>query len=84
MMFTIKIGTVLTAGFDKVILLYNPAIYDTADTLYSYTYRMTTGEGGYANFGLSAASGLFQSVISVILLFVSNKLSKMVAKTSLF
>ena len=84
MIFTIKIGTMLTVGFDKVILLYNPGIYDTADCLYSYTFRMTTGEGGYADFGLSAASGLFQSVISVILLFVSNALSKAVAKTSLF
>lgn len=84
MMFTIKIGTVLTTGFDKVILLYNPGIYDTADCLYSYTYRMTTGEGGFADFGLSAASGLFQSVLSVVLLFASNALTKLVAKTSLF
>ena len=84
MIFTIKVGTMLGIGFDKVILLYNPGVYDTADCLYSYTYRMTTGEGGYADFGLSAASGLFQSVVSVVLLFVSNMLSRMVAKTSLF
>ncbi len=85
MMFTIKIGTVLTAGFDKVVLLYNPGIWESADTIYSYTYRFTTGVGGSrADFGLAAASGLFQSVISVVLLLVSNKLSKIVAKTSLF
>lgn len=84
MMFTIKIGTMLNQGFDKVILLYNAGIYDSADCLYSYTYRMTTGEGGFADFGLSAASGLFQSVISVALLLISNWASKMVTKTSLF
>ena len=84
MMFTIKIGTMLNQGFDKVILLYNAGIYDSADCLYSYTYRMTTGEGGFADFGLSAASGLFQSVISVALLLISNWASKAVTKTSLF
>lgn len=85
MMFTIKIGTILTAGFDKVVLLYNPGIWESADTIFSYTYRLTTGVGGAsADFGLAAASGLFQSVISVTLLLVSNWLSKLVAKTSLF
>lgn len=85
MMFTIKIGTILTAGFDKIVLLYNPGIWETADTIYSYTYRLTTGTGGAsADFGLAAASGLFQSVVSVCLLLLSNKLSKIVVKTSLF
>ncbi len=85
MMFTVKMGTMITAGFDKVILLYNNGIFDTADTIYSYTYRLTTGtQGSTANFGLAAASGLFQSVISVALLMGSNYLSRAVAKTSLF
>lgn len=85
MMFTIKIGTILTNGFDKVVLLYNAAIWDTADTIYSFTYRLTTGVGGSsADYGLSAASGLFQSLISVILLFTSNWLSRLATKTSLF
>ena len=81
MMFTIKIGTILTAGFD----LYNPGIWESADTIYSYTYRLTTGVGGAsADFGLAAASGLFQSVISVMLLLISNRLSRALTKTSLF
>lgn len=85
MMFTIKIGTILTAGFDKVVLLYNPGIWESADTIYSYTYRLTTGVGGAsADFGLAAASGLFQSVISVMLLLISNRLSRALTKTSLF
>ncbi|MCR4562531.1 MAG: ABC transporter permease subunit [Bacilli bacterium] len=85
MMFTVKMGTMITAGFDKVILLYNTGILDTADTIYSYTYRLTTGtQGAKADFGLAAASGLFQSLISVTLLMGSNYLSKAVAKSSLF
>ena len=79
MMFTIKVGTVLNTGFDKVVLLYNDSIRDTADCLYSYTYRMRA-----SNTSLSAAAGLFQSVISTALLLLSNWLSRMVTKTSLF
>lgn len=79
MMFTIKVGTVLNTGFDKVVLLYNDSIRETADCLYSYTYRMRA-----SNTSLSAAAGLFQSVISTALLLLSNWLSRMVAKTSLF
>lgn len=85
MMFTVKMGTMITAGFDKVVLLYNTGIFDVADTIYSYTYRLTTGTAGStADFGLAAASGLFQSVISVALLMSSNYLSKAVTKSSLF
>lgn len=79
MMFTIKVGTVLNTGFDKVVLLYNDSIRETADCLYSYTYRMRA-----SNTSLSAAAGLFQSVISTALLLLSNWLSRMVTKTSLF
>lgn len=85
MMFTVKMGTMITAGFDKVVLLYNTGIFDVADTIYSYTYRLTTGTAGaMADFGLAAASGLFQSVISVVLLMSSNYLSRAVTKSSLF
>lgn len=85
MIFTIKMGTMITAGFDKVVLLYNAGIFDVADTIYSYTYRLTTGTAGsMADFGLAAASGLFQSVISVILLMSSNYLSRAATKSSLF
>ncbi len=85
MMFTVKMGTMITAGFDKVVLLYNTGIFDVADTIYSYTYRLTTGQmGATADFGLAAASGLFQSVISVALLLSSNYISRALTKTSLF
>lgn len=82
MMFTLKVGTVFMMGFDKVLLLYMPSTYNVSDVLYTYTYRMAFG--GQPNYGLAAASGLFQSVIATTLLLVSNTLSKRAAKTSLF
>lgn len=81
-MFTLKVGLVFMTGFDKVLLLYMPSTYDTADVLSTYTYRMAFG--AQSSYGLSAASGLFQSVVSTALLLISNYLNRKVAKTSLF
>lgn len=81
MMFTMSVGTVFMTGFDKVLLLYNESIYDTADCLSTFTYRWGVILNDY---GLSSAAGLFQSVISTALLLLSNKLTKVAAKTSLF
>jgi len=82
MMFTLRIGMVFVTGFDKILLLYMPTTYNTADMLTTYTYRMAFG--AQTNYGLSAASGLFQSVVGTALLLFSNWLSKKVTDSSLF
>lgn len=84
MMLTMKIGTMFMAGFDKILLVYSPSIYDVADCLSTYTYRMSFAASGLPNYALSAASGLFQSVVSTILLLVSNWLSGRLTHTALF
>lgn len=76
-MFTLRVGLVFVTGFDKVLLLYSPTIYDTADCLSTYTYRYGIANGNYS---LSAAAGLFQSVIATALLLVSNKLNQAASK----
>lgn len=73
-MFIMRIGLVFRQGFDKVLLLYMPLTYDTSDCLYTYTYRMAFGQT--VDYGISTASGLFQSVIAMTLLIVANKLSR--------
>ena len=75
MMFVINIGTALAAGYDNILLLYMPSTYSVSDTVFTYTYRQAFG-GGSSNYSLSAASGLFQSLVSTILLVISNKLSR--------
>ncbi len=82
MLFTLRIGLVFVTGFDKVLLMYMPTTYDTADVLSTYTYRMAFGSA--SNYGLAAASGLFQSVVATILLIISNKLSRKVTDNSVF
>jgi len=83
MMFILNAGLAfMAAGGDKVLLLYMPATYDTSDVLFTYTYRVAFG--GAANYGLSTASSLFQSVIATILLVGTNALSRRYSQTSLF
>lgn len=75
MMFVTNVGISFTTGFDSILLLYMPSTYDVSDTVYTYTYRWAFGAGS-KDYGLSAASGLFQSVVGTILLVGSNWLSK--------
>jgi ABC-type polysaccharide transport system permease subunit len=82
MMFTMQIGLIFMVGFDKILLMYMPSTYEYADCLSTYTYRMAFGSSN--NYGLSTASGLFQSVVGTILLIVGNKLSAKATKYSLF
>ena len=84
MMFVLGIGTSFAAGYDNILLLYMPTTYPVADTIYTYTYRMAFGAGVSPDYSLSAASGLFQSIVGTALLMGSNYLSKKASGSSLF
>lgn len=80
-MLILRIGRLMSIGYEKTILLYNPSTYDTADIISSYVYRVGLLEQGWS---YSTAIGLFNSVINLILLVLANKLSKKLADTSLW
>ncbi|MDR1598439.1 MAG: ABC transporter permease subunit [Oscillospiraceae bacterium] len=82
MMLTLRVGTVFMSGFDKILLLYMPRTYDVADVISTYTYRMAFGSS--INYGLSAASGLFQSLVATALLLLSNAMNRRLTAYSLF
>ncbi|NBC68866.1 ABC transporter permease subunit [Paenibacillus sacheonensis] len=74
-------GGVLGTDFQKVILLYNPATYQVSDVIGSYVYRQ--GIMG-AQYSYTTAIGLFMSVISFVILYITNLISRKVSETSLF
>lgn len=80
-MLILRLGQVLSVGYEKVILLYSTPTLEVADVISSYTYRSGLINGRY---GYSAAVGMFQSVINVLILFGANILSKKYSETSLF
>lgn len=72
-MLILQIGNLLNVGYEKIILLYNPVVYETADVISSYVYRKGVLEGSLS---YSAAVGMFNSVVNFALLVAANTISK--------
>jgi putative aldouronate transport system permease protein len=81
MMFIMRVGTVMSVGYEKIILLYNPGIYETADVISSYVYRKGLQE---ADWSYAAAVGFFNSVINLFLVVTANKITKKVTDMGLW
>jgi putative aldouronate transport system permease protein len=77
----LRIGHLLSVGYEKTILLSNPAIYETADIISTYVYRVGLLE---QNWSYSTAIGLFNSFINFSLLIIANRISRKVSETSLW
>lgn len=68
-----RVGNILSAGFDQILVMYNPMVYSTSDIIDTYVYRMGIGR---MDFGLGTALGLFNSVVAFILIISSNAASR--------
>ena len=66
---TLSLGNILNAGFDQVINLYSPLVYETGDILDTLVYRigLGSGAGGVPQYDIATAVGMFQSLVSFIL-----------------
>lgn len=77
----LALGSIMSIGLEKPLLLYGPAVYDVADVIPTYVYRQGLLQ---AQFGYSAAVGLFNSIINFIILIIANRASRRISETSLF
>ncbi len=80
-MLILRIGQMMNIGVEKVMLLYNPMTYETADVISTFVYRKGILEASYS---FSSAVGLFNSVINFVLLVTVNLVSKKTTETSLW
>ena len=80
-LFIINIGNIMNVGYELIILLYQPSSYETSDIISTYVYRMGIEQ---SNHSLSAAVGLFNSVIGFILVVIANTLSNKVNNMGLW
>lgn len=81
MQLILQLGHVLSVGYEKILLLYQPLIYDVADVISTYVYRKGLIDADYS---FSTAVGLFNSVVNIIFLIVANKTSKKLGQSGLF
>ncbi len=77
----LAVGRMMMIGFEKILLLYNPGIYETADILSTYVYRMGLQEG---NFSYGTAIGLFNAIIGLVLVSSSNWIARKYSDTSIY
>lgn len=80
-MLILRLGQMMSLGYEKILLIYTPAIYETADVISTYVYRKGLLE---LNFSYSTAVNLFNSVINFILLVTSNRISRALTGSSLW
>lgn len=73
LMFILRLGSLMEAGTEQILVMYNPVVYKVSDVIGTYVYRMGLGNQDYS---FTTAVGLFESVISFTLIIVGNYLSR--------
>lgn len=80
-LFILQLGSLMTVGYQKIILMYNPLTYQTADVISTYVYRKGILDASYS---YSAAIGLFDAAINFAILILANRLARKTGETSLW
>jgi putative aldouronate transport system permease protein len=73
LMFILRIGSLLEAGTEQILTMYNPLVYETGDVIGTFVYRMGLGQ---QDFSFSTAVGLFNSAVGFLLIIIGNMLSR--------
>lgn len=72
-MLLLRVGKILNVGFDQVFILQNSLVYDASEIIDTYVYKLAFQQGQHA---ISAAAGLFKSIIGMIMVVCTNRLAK--------
>ena len=75
------LGSMMSVGFEKVYLLYNSAVYETADVIQTYVDRQGIQSNNYS---YAAAVGFFNSIVNFTIVFFANRLSRKITDTSIW
>ena len=77
----LRMGSLMSEGYEKTLLLYQPITYDVSDIISTYVYRKGLIDGNYS---YSTAIGLFNSGVNLILMRTANWFSKKAGQSGLF
>ena len=81
LLFLLRLAHIFGIGFDRVFLMQNPLVYDVSDVISTYVYRLGLEQAQYS---LTTAIGLTESVLGFVLLIGSNWLSKRISGMGLY
>jgi putative aldouronate transport system permease protein len=82
-MFILSVGTLLSLGYEKVLLMQTPTNMVVSDIIDTYVYRLSLGAAS-PQYSLGSAVGLFNGVIGLILVSGANFLSKRLTGNSVY
>ena len=77
----LNIGNMMDAGFDQIFNFYSPIVYEVADIIDTYVYRVGLVSMSYS---FSTAAGLFKNIIGFALVLLADRLAKKLKQTGLF
>ena len=80
-MFILKVGHIMDASMEKVLLLQQPITFDVSQVLSTYVYEIGLQKNDYA---LSTAAGLYTSLVNLVLLVTFNWISEKISDTGIF
>lgn len=80
-MLLLRLGSILDVGFEQIFVLYNPLVYDVADVIQTYVYRMGITQ---AEFSYTTAVGLFESVVGLLLVITANRAVKKIGQEGIW
>lgn len=80
-MLLLRVGGIMNAGFEQILSLYNASVFSVADIIDTYVYRIGLLQ---TKFGISAAAGMFKSVIAFALVVITNYFMKKADQEGIF
>lgn len=83
-MLIISVGNIFTVNLDRILLMYNSSVYETADVIQTYVYRIAFESKGFPDYSYGTAVNILKSVIAFILVSFVNKVADKFAETRLF
>lgn len=83
-MLIISIGNIFSVDLDRILLMYNQSVYETADVIQTYVYRMAFESKGFPDYSYGTAVNIVKSVIAFVLVIATNKVAKKYSDTRLF
>ena len=83
-MLILRMGRVMTIGFEKVFLMQNGLNISASEIISTYVYQVGLAANGTSDFSYATSIGMFNSVINLIMITVVNKISRKLSDTSLW
>jgi len=83
-MLIMRVGSIMSMGYETLILLYQPSTYQVADVISTYVYRVGFASQGQPNYSLSTAVGMFNGVVALVLVSMANWVSRKSADIGLW